>query len=135
MKITYQRNTNRMRNIFGILFIILITNVVNAWSKNTLPDKLETIEWDYTLKLPQISDNDNPGVAGAFSGFVGNQLVFAVWAIFPDAMPWDGGIKNWWQTAYAINVESKEANWNIYIDFLLVPLGYGVSILLPVGRL
>ena len=44
MKITYQRNTNRMRNIFGILFIILITNVVNKWNKNTLPDKLETIE-------------------------------------------------------------------------------------------
>ena len=135
MKITYQRNTNQMRNIFGILFIILITNVVNAWSKNTLPDKLETIEWDYTLKLPQISDNENPGVAGAFSGFVGNQLVIAGGANFPDAMPWDGGIKTWWQTAYAINVDSKEANWNIYNDFLPEPLGYGVSIQLPEGIL
>ena len=110
-----------MKNIFYILFLLLLTSSLTAVAENSLSDKLESIKWEADLKLPSLSDQENPGVAGPFTGFVGNQLVIAGGANFPDAMPWDGGIKTWWQTAYAINVDSKEANWNVYNDFLPEP--------------
>ena len=66
---------------------------------------------------------------------IAEQLVIAGGANFPDALPWDGGTKTWWQTAYAVNTDSKDASWKVYNDFLPEPLGYGVSIQLPEGVL
>lgn len=94
----------------------------------------EKIKWDTELRLPPLAgDKENPGVAGAFSGIVNDHLLVIGGANFPDKMPWEGGVKQWWKTLYAFNIIDKR--WTIVEDFLPNALGYGVSIRLEEGLL
>ena len=90
-------NQNRLNSKIAqtILYalLLLVVNTSNSWASNSLPDKLESISWDYTLKLPDTSGAENPGIAGAFAGFVGDQLVVSGGAGFPDAITCDCGTK------------------------------------------
>ena len=128
-----RRNARACGYCFLFLFLMLSGQALTA--ANSLPDKLESITWDYTLKLPDVTDGEHPGLAGAFCGFAGDRLVLAGGANFPEAMPWDGGKKTWWRTAYAINPDDADAECQVYPDFLPEPLAYGVSIQLPEGIL
>lgn len=96
---------------------------------------MEKIAWDNTLTLPEINGEANIGVAGAFSGFIGNNLFVAGGANFPDATPWNGGHKTWWNTLYYIDISNPEAKWNIIQDGIPKPLAYGNTIELPSGLL
>jgi len=96
---------------------------------------LEDIKWEQLASLPSIGGTENPGVGGAFAGFIGETLVIAGGANFPEAMPWEGGKKKWWSTLYYINPDKKEAEWTVIDDALPYPLGYGVAIGLPEGLL
>ena len=98
------------------------------------PDE-EIIKWDNTLVLPAVESKDNIGVAGAFSGFIGENLIIAGGANFPDNTPWNGGHKTWWNMLYSINITTKNEQWNIKQNILPKALAYGVSIQLPEGIL
>lgn len=91
------------------------------------------IEWNNSNSLPPLHDNEeNRGVAGAFSGFAGNELVIAGGANFPDKMPWEGGKKNWERTLYHAYANTTDFyQWEIITDFLPAAIAYGVSIQLP----
>lgn len=95
------------------------------------------IEWNLSNFLPPLHDNkDNRGLAGVFSGFVGNELVIAGGANFPDKMPWEGGKKNWEKTLYHTCANTTDFyQWEIITDFLPAAIAYGVSIQLPEGLL
>ena len=80
----------------------------------------QLLDWS---QLPPIPDQE--GFATPFAGVVQNQLVVAGGANFPDAKPWDGGQKVWYDTVFAL--PSPEAEWK-RIGQLPRPLGYGVSI-------
>lgn len=96
---------------------------------------MEKIVWDNTLTLPALNGKSNPGVAGAFSGFAGDMLVVAGGANFPDATPWEGGHKTWWNTLYYIDISTSNSSWNIVENSLPKALAYGASIQLPSGVL
>ncbi|MCD8270414.1 MAG: hypothetical protein LUD46_19595 [Parabacteroides sp.] len=87
------------------------------------------------MTLPEINGEANIGVAGAFSGFIGNNLFVAGGANFPDATPWNGGYKTWWNTLYYIDISNTEDKWNIIQDGIPKPLAYGNTIELPSGLL
>ena len=87
------------------------------------------------LFFADIGGEENPGVAGAFAGFIGDNLVIVGGANFPETMPWEGGKKKWWSTLYYIDPNKKEAEWTVIEDALPYPLGYGVAIELPDGLL
>lgn len=93
------------------------------------------IKWNNTNSLPLLNGKENKGVAGAFSGFVGSELIIAGGANFLDKMPWEGGIKNWEKTLYYADTHESNYQWGIMTDFLPVPVAYGVSIQLPQGVL
>lgn len=95
----------------------------------------ETIEWKNTLSLPDINEHKNPGVAGAFSGFINDRLIIAGGANFPNAMPWEGGRKVWHRTVYYSDLKQENPEWNIQENALPTALAYGVSIELPDGIL
>jgi len=114
-------------NLFG-----LAVSGAEEFSSNS---KMEKIEWDNSLKLPSLSGKANIGIAGAFSGFIGNTLVVGGGSNFPDSMPWRGGHKTWFNTIYYINVTKPDAKWNIIPKGLPRSLAYGCSIELSTGIL
>ena len=121
-----------------ILFLACLLNLpclqanIHDTSKST---EMEKIKWDNSLTLPEIDGRANIGVAGAFSGFIGNNLVIAGGANFPDMTPWNGGHKTWWNTLYYIDISDPTAKWNIVRDCMPKALAYGISIELPYGLL
>lgn len=123
----------------GLIFLLTLggftrTNAAEAPTRNGR-SMMEKLEWDYTLRLPDVKEAPNPGVAGAFAGFIGNKLIVAGGANFPQAMPWQGGRKMWCNTTYVLDTEAKDAEWKVKNDFLPFPVAYGVSITLPEGIL
>ena len=95
----------------------------------------EQIKWDNSLVLPSINGQENPGLGGAYSGFIDNLLIIAGGANFPEAMPWNGGKKVWYSTLYYIDTNEKDANWTVIENALPVSLAYGVTIQLQDGLL
>jgi len=71
--------------------------------------------------LPDIPDK--LGLAGAFAGDVDGFLVVAGGANFPGKMPWDGGVKQWHDTVWAL--DKPHGKW-LNVGKLPFPLGYGV---------
>lgn len=95
----------------------------------------EKVKWSDVLSLPSVDSDDNLGVAGAYSGFVGDYLVVAGGANFPDAKPWNGGRKTWWNVLYYKDMENVDSDWLVEKGILPSALAYGVSIQLPEGVL
>ena len=85
----------------------------------------QTLEWEALPPIP-----DEKGFAGSFAGTSGNALLVAGGANFPDAAPWEGGTKRWYDTVFVL--EGSTANWR-KTGTLPRPLGYGVSISAPEG--
>lgn len=120
--------------------IILLCCFLNLFQvsalKGNIPSNnsaLEKIEWDNSLTLPDVNGKPHIGVAGAFSGFIGDNLIIAGGANFPDATPWNGGHKTWWNTLYYINTAQPDSKWIISPEGLPKSLAYGNSIELPTG--
>jgi N-acetylneuraminic acid mutarotase len=66
---------------------------------------------------------DTEGYAGAFAGVTGGGLLVAGGANFPDAKPWEGGQKRWYDKVYWL--DHPQGTWR-EIGRLPEPLGYGV---------
>ena len=136
MNLIHSTNTFRFQTLILTLLILLFANTRSVSAGNELPNKLETIEWDDSLKLPELSNNQYVGTNGAFAGFVGNQLIVAGGvSLSNDSVAESLKTKLWQQTAFAIDVDAKNATWSVYNEFLPEPLAYGVSIQLPSGVL
>lgn len=88
---------------------------------------LSGIRWDNSLMLPSINGDTNKGVSGAFSGFLGNDLIIVGGSNFPDNTPWNGGHKTFYRTLYQKDLKKNTA-WKIFPNVLPLPLAYGVSI-------
>ena len=87
--------------------------------------------------LPSIGGNFRPlpdpiGFAGPFAGTSGGALIVAGGANFPDKMPWEGGRKVWYDTAFVL--DRTNGQWRSALK-LPRPLGYGVSVTTPDGVL
>lgn len=82
----------------------------------------EVLTWSDLPALPF-------GLAGPFVGYLGDTLLVAGGANFPEGMPWKGGKKVWWDDIYVL-----EDRW-ITSSRLPRPLAYGVSVTLDEGVL
>lgn len=69
---------------------------------------------------------DAKGFAGMYAGFVGDELIAAGGANFPDKMPWEGGKKIWHDVIF---VYSKQAgSWSQLPLKLPKKLAYGITV-------
>lgn len=91
-------------------------------------EQLQVTDWDQSVVLPPKDGKPNPGLAGAFSGFVGPWFVLGGGANFPDQMPWQGGTKHWYADLYAVSTAESNPIWMVLEDFLPHPIAYGSSI-------
>ncbi len=86
-----------------------------------------SLDWQQLPPLP-----DPIGFAGPFAGASGGALIVAGGANFPDKMPWEGGKKIWYDTAFVL--DRTNGQWRSALK-LPRPLGYGVSVTTPDGVL
>jgi cyclically-permuted mutarotase family protein len=113
-----------MKKIILLPFILIFGfNILPACSQNSL-HKNDMIKWS---DLPDIPDT--LGLAGAFVGKQGNALIFAGGANFPDAPPWKGGKKVFYNEIYVLRKDSTGHYWYSSKKLKLPhPLAYGVTI-------
>lgn len=120
-----------MRKHSSVLFTLLTLLAFMMLTNCNTPERLS---FQVTYQLPALADMPvNLGVAGTFSGILGNKLVIAGGANFPDNVPWRGGHKTWWKTGYILDLTTRQ--WSVEAELLAFPLGYGVSVQLPDGIL
>ena len=89
-------NTFKIKTLFWVCLFTVFQVKANTRSISSEYPDMEKIEWSNTLALPEINGKANIGIAGAFSGFIGSNLLVGGGANFPDATPWNGGHKTWW---------------------------------------
>lgn len=129
--------TNTIKKLIFCLFCLLVSMKTiasdNLSQLSTLD--MEKIDWDNSLILPSLNNQSNIGLAGVFSGFIRNNLIIAGGANFPETVPWEGGVKTWWNTIYYKSIQDPLSDWKIEKNLLPVSLAYGISIELPEGLL
>ena len=128
-------NTIKIRIIFLACLLILFQATSLKGNIPSATPGLEKIEWDNSLILPDSDGRPNIGVAGAFSGFIGDNLIIAGGANFPNTTPWNGGNKVYWNTIYCINTTQPNSQWLVFPQGMPKALAYGNSIELPTGIL
>jgi N-acetylneuraminic acid mutarotase len=80
---------------------------------------LVRLKWQHLPPLP-----DAEGFAGMFAGSCAGSLTIAGGANFTDKRPWEGGVKQWYDTVWQL--ESPEGPWR-QVGRLPQPTAYGVS--------
>lgn len=107
------------------IFLTLIVSIAIPAQKKVI------IDWSVCAELPsEIQHAKHPGLAGAYSGIIKNNLIILGGANFPDKMPWDGGLKKYHSTIYVLSLSGKKpCQWvSTKIDFP-VPIAYGATVL------
>lgn len=119
----------------SLLFIIGFLICHCAYGNQGTNKATEVIEWSVHSSLPPLPNFENqPGLAGVYSGIIDNNLVITGGANFPDRLPWDGGTKHYWRDIYILSM-NREEEWNVFPDAMPRELAYGESITLPEGIL
>ncbi len=87
---------------------------------NSCAGQAAPLPWVKLASLP-----DREGFAGSFAGVSGGALLVAGGANFPDAKPWDGGVKAWYDAVFVL--DQPDGGWR-HGGALPRPRGYGVSV-------
>lgn len=79
---------------YGFWILVVLPMLYYSCSRKDDRGNIE-LYWNNELILPPSSGMfPNKGLAGAYCGLVGNRLVIAGGANFPEQYPWDGGHKS-----------------------------------------
>ncbi len=86
----------------------------------------ENLVWTSTILPPSPSDTAaNLGLAGVYSGKIGDWLVVAGGANFPKGLPSEGGPKVWYPDVY---VQGPDSVWRCWPGALGTESAYGVTV-------
>ncbi|MCG8309173.1 MAG: sodium/solute symporter [Cytophagales bacterium] len=115
-----------------IFFILLIcTSIVKGILAQPSNADRQIFEIGYFPELPHAAGQEEQyGLAGAFSGMSDGAIIVAGGANFPGLKPWENGQKVWWDDIYILREKAPdEYEWLVRADFKLPEtLAYGVSI-------
>ena len=95
------------------------------------PPAAPALRWSQLSELPPAPGQQiQAGLAGAFSGVHHDALIIAGGANFPEAPPWQGGAKVYWDDIYVLDHDASGTyQWHVIEEVKLpVPLAYGVSV-------
>ena len=88
--------------------------------------KILTLKWNTLLALPDDkSGKPNIGVAGPVAGIVGDVLIVAGGANFPENPPWTGGKKKYHDKIYIL--KKKEKNQYYWLEGVSTKLDYPIA--------
>jgi len=89
------------------------------------------IEFDWK-RLPTLpaakGQSQQPGLAGAITGLIGDELLIAGGSNFPDALPWLGGTKTYYNEMYSLNLQDTAAGWRREQSKLPEPMAYAACV-------
>ncbi|MHC4325079.1 MAG: kelch repeat-containing protein, partial [Planctomycetota bacterium] len=95
-----------------------------------------TLKWSQLPQLPPAPGQEKQfGLAGPFAGIHNNALIVAGGANFPDAPPWGGGKRVWWDDVFVLEKTAEgKYRWITDKSFKLPrSSAYGVSVSTPEG--
>ena len=116
--------------------IILFSHVKSVYSNDKEHSGYEKYVFTEFSELPPLKDHlKNPGLAGPFSGIIGEEIIIAGGANFPDKAPWEGGEKIYWNDIYVCSTDTSNKEWKIIPGMFPEKLAYGFSVTLPEGIL
>jgi len=121
-----------MKNLFFQLFLFSGLLAGNP----TIAQKKMKINLSIAAQLPINGKlGKQPGLAGAFAGYIQNRLIIAGGANFPDSMPWQGGKKAYWDDIYVLNIGKKgKYSWEkTPVMKLKESIAYGASVQTNMG--
>src|SRR5690606_34878782 len=105
--------------IKGIILFLIAIILLNPLA--SIGQIQHQLKWE---ELPPIPDKE--GFAGMFAGVSNDALICMGGANFPEKMPWEGGLKKWYDHIYIL--EKNATSWKLAKETLPLPLGYGVSV-------
>ncbi|PKV62953.1 sodium:solute symporter family transporter [Pontibacter ramchanderi] len=121
-----------MKHILVILLFFCCASVARAQQKS-----LESMHWSFIAPIPAAPEQPiQAGLAGAAGGVHNNALLVAGGANFPEALPWEGGKKKYWQDIFVLLKNEKgDYVWHSQSFKLPEPLGYSASVATSQGIL
>lgn len=95
-----------------------------------------SLQWEMTNQLPADSGQSvSPGVAGPVTGYSQHKLLIAGGANFPNGMPWEGGIKKYYDRVYIYLQTRHKMILTGTTGKLPEPVAYAASCSVPEGLL
>lgn len=108
-----------------------MVNTVGAQEKS-----VSKIAWSVAVVLPPAAGLQiQPGVAGPVAGISNGMLIVAGGANFPDALPWNGGVKSYKQDIYIFRQDEKGTVLPGIVSrqTLPQPVAYSANVSMPDG--
>jgi SSS family transporter len=84
---------------------------------------------------PNTGQRNQPGLAGAYAGIDDDVLILAGGANFPDKMPWEGGIKTYYNEIFILKKDEGQYKWRTSKNKIPYAAGYGGAISTTKGLL
>ena len=105
-----------MRMTKLIVSILLLFSPLNEiFSADKINSDYEKYVFTEFSELPPLTGNlKQPGLAGAFSGLIGEEIIIAGGANFPGKPPWEGGEKTYWNDIYVCSTDTGNKDWKVY---------------------
>lgn len=115
-----------------LLLLVMTLNIFSslAWSQKK---HINNIQWSVAGELPAVQGGKALGLAGPIAGIHGDVMLIGGGANFPDALPWEGGRKVFYDDLYVFR---KDGNNVVPIgDPLTLPFksAYGANCSTPQG--
>jgi hypothetical protein len=123
-----------MNRSMGLTWILILAALPAAAAE----ERPVRFAWTELPPLPPAPGRAaQPGVAGPFVGVHAGALLVAGGANFPDAPPWEGGIKTYWDSLFVLVKSASGAPAWVRDERLrlLRPLAYGAAVDTPAGLL
>ncbi len=111
-----------MRRLLWLFLSLALTGMLAAAG--------ECLTWQELPALPPAPGQaEQIGVAGPFAGVHGDALIVAGGANFPDAPPWEGGKKVWWDSVFVLAKGADgKPQWVTDAALKLPRLAYGAAV-------
>ena len=107
------------------IFLFMASPVLSHGTSTVKITETDSVVWE-TFSLPHTprdTSETNLGLAGVFSGMIGDKLVIAGGANFPDGTVPQGGTKHWWGDVYVYD----GGQWSYFPDRLPKESAYGCT--------
>lgn len=113
----------KIHSLILFLGVIMLKLTTNSFAQNPF-------NWSVIERLPQINENQKQfGLGGALSGIHSNTLLVAGGSNFNGIMPWNGGIKKYFNQIYILKrVQNKSFEWHKEVFNLPFNFAYSATI-------
>lgn len=85
---------------------IMLMSTIAAISCNSRKENIQ-IQWNTAASLPDVNGKASLGYAGPVAGVMGDKIIVAGGANFPDSMPWLGGKKKYYDNIAVFSIKDS----------------------------